>query len=41
MAMARFCLMTNITPAEYRQLTIEEVSAFVSVLNERVDDGWI
>jgi len=32
--MARFCLTTNMSPTEYRSLTLTEYRAFISVWNE-------
>jgi hypothetical protein len=32
--MARFCLAANMTPSEYRQLTIAEYKAFSDVIVE-------
>jgi hypothetical protein len=34
--MARFCLATGIAPSEYKDLTLEEVRAFV----KEIEDGW-
>lgn len=32
--MARFCLMTKMSPSDYRQLTIQEYAAFIKAANE-------
>jgi hypothetical protein len=33
--MAEFCLALNMSPSEYKALTLEEYSAFVNVANKR------
>jgi hypothetical protein len=34
--MARFCLATGFTPAVYWELTLEELTAFMDALEERM-----
>lgn len=33
--MANFCLATKMSPSEYRKLTLMEVNAYVSALEDR------
>jgi hypothetical protein len=33
--MAMFCLETGYTPEQYRQMTVEEVSAFIEVIERK------
>lgn len=35
--MARFCLETGYTPEQYRRMTVEEVSAFIEVIEKRYE----
>lgn len=32
--MARFCLMTKMSPSDYRKLTLQEYAAFIKAVNE-------
>lgn len=36
--MANFCLATKMSPSEYRKLTLMEVNAYVTALEERGKD---
>jgi hypothetical protein len=35
--MAHFCLVTGMSPKDYRQLTLQEYRAFIEAIEERSD----
>lgn len=37
--MAQFCLLTKMSPEQYRQLSFEEYTAFLEALTGRVDQN--